>query len=173
MKLLTKTQRAQLLANGRNRDLDHWPVVKFFDPSGAATWLFTELDPEDGDTLFGLADLGHGTPELGYSSLAEIASVRCALGLGIERDLYFKPKYSLSVYAEAAHVAGRIVEIEPDLDKIVSDCDSVADCYGRSVLGSWKLYILKTNLERVMRKTEAGEFEQCDLQGDEWDADAR
>ena len=52
MNLLTKTQREQLLVNGRNRDQDHRPVVKFFDPCGAATWLFTELDPEDGDTLF-------------------------------------------------------------------------------------------------------------------------
>ena len=114
MKLLTRTQRAQLLANGRNRDRDRRPVVKFFEPSGAATWLFTELDAEDGDTLFGLADLGSGSPELGYSSLAEIASVRCRLGLGIERDLYFKARYSPSAYAEAAQAAGRIVEIGSD-----------------------------------------------------------
>ena len=116
MKLLTKTQRAQLLDNGRDRDRDHRPVVKFFDPTGAATWLFTELDPEDGDTLFGLADLGFGSPELGYASLAEIASVRCRFGLGIERDLYFKAKHSLSVYAEAARAAGRIVEFGAEIE---------------------------------------------------------
>lgn len=116
MKLLTKTQREQLLVNGNNHDQNHRPVVKLFDPCGAATWLFTELDPDDGDTLFGLADLGHGTPELGYSSLAEIASVRCRFGLGIERDLDFKAKYSLSVYAEAACAAGRIVEFGPELE---------------------------------------------------------
>ena len=120
MKLLTKTQRAQLLANGRDRDRDHRPVVKFFDPTGAATWLFTELDPEDGDTLFGLADLGFGSPELGYSSLAEIASVRCRFGLGIERDLYFNPKHSLSVYAEAARAAGRIVEYGAEIEMVAT-----------------------------------------------------
>ena len=135
MKLLTKTQREQLLVNGRNRDRDHLPVVKFFDPCGAATWLFAELDPADGDTLFGLADLGCGTPELGYTSLAEIASVRSPFGLGIERDLYFKPRHPLLIYAEAARAAGRIVEIGPELEEIANRIDSVAD--GRSDDGAY------------------------------------
>jgi hypothetical protein len=58
MLLLTQDQRARLIANGKCRG-DHAPVVKFFSPVGAATWLFSELD-EDGDTLFGLCDLGFG-----------------------------------------------------------------------------------------------------------------
>ena len=127
MKLLTKTQREQLLANAGNLDLDHRPVVKFFNPCGAATWLLTELDPEDGDTLFGLSDLGFGTPELGYSSLAEIAAVRLCFGLGIERDLYFKPKHSLSVYAEAARTAGRIVESGTELEAAANRRNTTAD----------------------------------------------
>ena len=127
MKLLTKTQRAQLLSNGRNHDRDHRPVVKFFDPTGAATWLFTELDPEDGDTLFGLVDLGFGSPELGYSSLADIASVRCRFGLGIERDLHFNPKHSLSVYAEAARTAGRILEFGPDIEVVATGRHDIDD----------------------------------------------
>ena len=127
MKLLTNTQREQLVANARNRSQDHRPVVKFFNPCGAATWLFTELDPEDGDTLFGLSDLGFGTPELGYSSLAEIALVRLRFGLGIERDLYFKPAHSLSVYVEAARTAGRIVEFGPELEVVANLRNSAAD----------------------------------------------
>ena len=119
MKLLTESQREQLLANGTNRDRDHSPVVKFFSPCGAATWLFSELS-EDGDTLFGLADLGFGTPELGYSSLLEIASVRLPFGLGIERDLHFRLAHPLSVYARAARAAGRIVEFGPELDAAAS-----------------------------------------------------
>jgi len=115
MKLLTKAQRERLLRNGRNRDRDHPPAVKFFNPTGAATWLFSELD-QDGDTLFGLADLGFGTPELGYSSLSEIAATRVRWGLRIERDLHFQGKLPLSVYAEAARAAGRIVERGPELD---------------------------------------------------------
>lgn len=116
MKLLTKSQREQLLSNGRNRDRDNFPVVKFFNPCGAATWLISELDPDDGDTLFGLADLGFGTPELGYSSLAEMSAIPLAYDLGIERDLHFKPKFPMSIYAEAARAAGRIVVSGPELD---------------------------------------------------------
>lgn len=56
MILLTPELCERLLANGRRRGLDHVPVVKFFNPLGIGTWLVTELD-EDGDTLFGLADL--------------------------------------------------------------------------------------------------------------------
>ena len=108
MILLTPLLRERLLANGRLRDVDHVPVVKFFNPVGAATWLATELD-EDGDTLFGLADLGFGCPELGSYSLLEMASVRLPFGLGIERDLYFEGTFPLAVYAEAARKAGHIV----------------------------------------------------------------
>ena len=108
MILLTHELRDRLLANGRLRDVDHVPVVKFFNPVGAATWLATELD-EDNDSLFGLADLGFGCPELGSFSLLEMASVRLPFGLGIERDLYFEGAFPFSVYAEAARKAGRIV----------------------------------------------------------------
>jgi hypothetical protein len=108
MILLTQELRDRLLANGRLRDVDHVPVVKFFNPVGAATWLATGLD-EDEDSLFGLADLGFGCPELGSFSLLEMASVRLPFGLGIERDLYFEGTFPLSVYAEAARKAGRIV----------------------------------------------------------------
>ena len=116
MKLLTKRQRDRLLKNGRNPDRDHPPAVKFFNPCGAATWLFSELG-EDGDTLFGLGDLGFGTPELGYSTLTEIAAIRVRFGLGIERDLHFRARYPLSIYTEAARAAGRIVEHGPELDE--------------------------------------------------------
>lgn len=108
MILLTPELGGRLLANGRLRDVDHVPVVKFFNPVGAATWLATELD-EYGDTLFGLADLGFGSPELGSFSLLDMSSVRLPFGLGIERDLYFEGAFPLSVYAEAARKSGRIV----------------------------------------------------------------
>ena len=126
MMLLTKKHRERLLRNGRNRDQDHPPVVKFFNPCGAATWLFNELDPEDGDTLFGLADLGFGTPELGYSSLAEIAAIRLRWGLGIERARHFQAKHPMSVYTQAARTAGHIVEHGPELDAAAGLHTSVA-----------------------------------------------
>ena len=54
-----------------------------------------------------------GFPELGGISLSEIQDYRGPLGLGIERDLYFKPRHPISVYAEAARMAERIVETGP------------------------------------------------------------
>jgi hypothetical protein len=110
--LLSGQLRARLLANGAaDEETDHVPVVKFFDPSGAATWLITELMP-DGDTLFGLCDLGMDSPELGTVSLADLRSARGRFGLGIERDVWFRPRFSLSVYAEASRRLGRITEVE-------------------------------------------------------------
>ncbi|MBV1688992.1 DUF2958 domain-containing protein [Novosphingobium sp. G106] len=86
---------------------DPVPVIKLFNPIGAATWIVTELGP-DGDTLFGLADLGFGCPELGSFSLSEIGSVRLPFGLGIERDALFKSDKRLSVWTEAARRNGSI-----------------------------------------------------------------
>lgn len=116
-KFLLKDQLDKLLANGRSdaaaiakdgKTEDFWPVVKFFSPVGAATWLITSLD-EDGDTAFGLCDLGMGEPELGSVSLRELQSIRLRFGLKIERDMHFEAKGPLSQYAAEARAAGRIV----------------------------------------------------------------
>jgi hypothetical protein len=113
MDLMPNDIRERLLANGAaEEETDHVPVVKFFDPCGAATWLITEMMPHEPDILFGLCDLGMAYPELGYVSLWELQSAKGRLGLGIERDLYFSAKFPLSVYAEAARVASAIVESE-------------------------------------------------------------
>lgn len=111
MILLPPDIRETLLANGADRGPDHVPVLKLFNPCGAATWLASELYA-DGDTLFGLADLGFGCPEMGVFSLTEIASIRLPYGLGIERDLHFSGRFGLTVYADAARIAGRITEAE-------------------------------------------------------------
>ena len=108
MLLLTQDLRARLIANGLSRG-DHVPVVKFFSPVGAATWLFSELDA-DGDTLFGLCDLGFGCPEMESASLAEIAAVTLPFGLTIERDLCFEGRLPLTIYADAARLCVGITE---------------------------------------------------------------
>lgn len=116
MKLLTSEIAARLAANALARvaaiergarEPDPEPVVRFFNPVGAATWLATEIDADG--ILFGLADLGFGCPELGSFSAAELEAVRLPYGLGIERDLHFEAAHPLSVYAEAARAAGSII----------------------------------------------------------------
>lgn len=90
MKLLTKTIRDKMIANGKAQyavrgtedEIDFEPVVKLFNPCGAGTWLLTELDSEDPDIAF---------------------------GLGIERDLHWSPKKTLMGYAREAWQAGRII----------------------------------------------------------------
>jgi hypothetical protein len=117
MILLTDDLRERLLANGRDRGADHVPVVKFFNPLGEDVWLATELDA-DGDTLFGLADLGY--PELGSFSLEELASITLPLGMGIERDILFTGDFPISVWAEAAREAGSIRAAERILYRAAS-----------------------------------------------------
>ena len=123
MILLTPDLRFALRANAINHraaqrdekpEPDPVPVLKLFNPVGAATWLATELDSDD-DTLFGLADLGFGCPELGYFSLSEIASVRLPFGLGVERDIGFETPHSLSVWADAARRTGSILSAQQEL----------------------------------------------------------
>jgi hypothetical protein len=113
MKLITDTQQLQLLANGRRSmedgTFDPYPVVKLFTPDAGATWLLSEIDPEDPDRAFGLCDLGLGFPELGAVSLRELAAVRGHLGLPVERDIAFVADRSMSAYADAARRAGQIV----------------------------------------------------------------
>jgi hypothetical protein len=117
MKLITKEQERRLLANGSFNALrtnqgkepkDFRPVVKLFCPWGAATWLLTELDPEDPDLAFGLCDLGQGFPELGSVRLSEISEVRGPGGLTIERDRHFQACKSILAYADDARRSRRI-----------------------------------------------------------------
>lgn len=114
MKLLTKAQTEKMLANGRasaahpDGSIDAPPVVKLFTPDGGATWLLSELDPEDPDIAFGLCDLGVGSPELGSVRISEIESVRGKLGLPVERDRWQSFDKPLSAYATQASKLGRI-----------------------------------------------------------------
>lgn len=97
MKLITKALEKKLTKNFENGGGD--PVLKFFNPCGAATWIISEMY-DDGDTLFGACDLGMGFPELGTVSLSELKSIRLPFGLGIERDLHFTPKGDLNFYID-------------------------------------------------------------------------
>lgn len=129
--LITDEQREALLKNGRRtaagEDLDPVPVVRLRAPDGPQQWLLTEL-ADDGDTAYGLCDLGIGLPECGEVSLAWIAEQRGAgteyktrpsaleqrtvfTHMAIERDPHFPTPGTprLSLLDRAAHAAGRVI----------------------------------------------------------------
>jgi hypothetical protein len=112
--LITGEQRAQLLANGQvtaqGGTHDPQPVVRLFTPDANATWLLAELDPKDGDTAYGLCDVGIGMPELGRIRLSDLAGIVGPLKLPIERDLYFVAKRTLSEYARLALINGSVID---------------------------------------------------------------
>ncbi len=69
--------------------------LKFFTPDAQWTWYICEGEKqEDGDWLFFSKVISPIMPEgeLGYVSLSELKTVRGALGLPVERDLYFTAK---------------------------------------------------------------------------------
>ena len=77
--LVTAEQHAQLLAVGEARaagqDIDPLPIVRLFTPDAHATWLLAALDPADGDTAWGLIDLGIGMPALGTVKLSDLGGI--------------------------------------------------------------------------------------------------
>ncbi|MAH30069.1 MAG: transposase [Euryarchaeota archaeon] len=108
MKLLTKQNLRDFAANAKLDEEARKPIVKFFMPVGAATWLISEYDPDTG-RMFGLCDLGMGTPELGYVDFNELQELRDPVfNLGVERDRFFEPDGTLADYADKARRDGRI-----------------------------------------------------------------
>lgn len=110
----THEERAQLLANGRDRaaglPIDPLPVVRLFTPDAHATWLLASLDPADGDTAFGIMDVGIGMPELGEIKLSDLASIVGPNKLPVRRDRYFKAVRPLSEYLRLAQENGSILD---------------------------------------------------------------
>lgn len=92
MKLMTKGIEKKFekftLYSQDGKGLDAKVVVKYFNPTGAGTWLITEGEKqEDGDwLLFGYCHIFEW--EWGYVALSELQSFKGQFGLGIERDLY-------------------------------------------------------------------------------------
>ena len=110
--LIPNDIRVALLANGAlsasGADIDPVPLVKLFTPDANATWLLTELDPDNTTLAFGLCCLGLGSPELGSTRLREIAKVRGPLGLPVERDLHYTETRPISVIANLVRRVGHI-----------------------------------------------------------------
>ena len=93
-------------------------------PADAAVSSATFHWIKDHDTLFGLADLGFGCPELGTFSLSELARVHLPFGLGIERDLAFATPFGLSRWADTARRAGSILDAQAILQVAARDGDA-------------------------------------------------
>ena len=112
LNLLPASAVERLLDNGRHiartGDDDLEPVVKLFTPDANCTWLLVSIDPDEPDLAYGLCDLGLGCPEVGSVSVAELRSVRGAVGLPVERDVHFVPEGTLGFYAEKARRFGTI-----------------------------------------------------------------
>ena len=115
MKILLDKQREELIANHNKVCVTHsWPIMPAIYPvvklfvcvGGNATWLLTELDPET-NIAFGLCDLGHGFPELGYVDLTELEDT---MDWRLERDRHWTPDdRTIGQYAIDARAAGMIV----------------------------------------------------------------
>lgn len=71
------------------RSLNPICQVKIFTPDAQWTWYIIEISKEDKSTCYGYVK-GFES-ELGYFSLKELESIKGALGLGVERDISFKP----------------------------------------------------------------------------------
>ncbi len=124
MSLISPGIRSLLSANFehcvRNPRFDPLPLVRLFNPTGRAVWLASELYA-DGDTLYGLADLGFGSPELGIFSLSEIEAITLPLGMRIASDLVFTTRHRLSIWAEASRLAGSIPDAALLLDRLTRE----------------------------------------------------
>ena len=112
--LITAEQHAQLLAVGEARatgqSIDPMPVVRLFTPDAHATWLLAALDPTDGDTAYGLIDLGIGMPALGTVKLSDLAAIVGPCKWPVMRDSYFQPARRLSEYVRLAQENGSITD---------------------------------------------------------------
>ena len=113
-RLITEDEHKQLLEYGRVRAagqvIDPLPVVRLFTPDAHATWLLVSLDPADGDTAYGLIDLGLGMPELGEIKLSDLASIVGPRQQPVMRDRYFRAVRPLSEYLRLAQENGSILD---------------------------------------------------------------
>jgi hypothetical protein len=94
MQLITKEIMDKLKNNDQldieDNDNGELPL-KLFNASGGQTWLIHSIE-EDGDIMWGLADLGFGCVEYGTISLNEMLETKNKLGFRfmLERDMHWK-----------------------------------------------------------------------------------
>ena len=103
-----------LLAHGLTRaagqECDPLPVVRLFTPDAHATWLLAALDPTDGDTAYGLIDLGIGVPALAPVKLSALASIAGTPKPPVRRARDFQPTRPRPEYVRLAQENGSITD---------------------------------------------------------------
>ena len=110
----TKKQLPKLYATEKQLISDRTAYARYFFPMGAYTAYMLEYDPKE-RIGFGAVTMGYGW-ELGYMSLKEMEEVKIH-GLGIERDLYFKPT-KLHEIAELEEIVRGQYTKEPIIEEI-------------------------------------------------------
>lgn len=129
MKLLTKEIEKTLPALYAGEDTPlHEKVayLKVFDPTGRLTYYATEYDPTE-KLFFGymVSPLGEDCDEWGYSSLDEFEALKGRFGLGLERDLYFRPQKIGEIFP--AMIPGDLrASFQPHQAPPVSEAERVA-----------------------------------------------
>ena len=109
MKVITKEIEKKLRANAKKEGVDYAdlkPVVKLFQPDGAATMLLSTLD--DDGVVQGVFDLGLGHVEMGPAYLPEILATKGKMGLSIERDAWFKAEKTVAQYWSDSQATQRL-----------------------------------------------------------------
>lgn len=93
MKIITKEIEEAFAKQGYVGDKsakDIKIVMKLFNPTGAGTWYLYEKETED--IYWAFVNLGDvEMSECGTVSMSELLAYRGRFGLGIERDLSYKP----------------------------------------------------------------------------------
>ncbi len=102
---------------------------------GGMDWYITEKDSEEEQLqAFGLADLGHGFPEIGYINLVEVTQI------GAELDLHWTPKTLDEIKGNGeSNPQGASLAVNGDVgaseDAVVVDYESAKEFFKRELQG--------------------------------------
>ncbi|MCK9544957.1 MAG: DUF2958 domain-containing protein [Novosphingobium sp.] len=99
MKLLTKQLEERFKKIGSQENAkDPIAIAKFFNPTGAGTWIATEYDSKN-KIFYGFVSIFGD--HWGSFSLKELEDLKLPFGLGIERDMYFEEQPISKVFPKA------------------------------------------------------------------------